>query len=263
MNDAAIGRLYDALHSVESRYRRGTWPVHKRLQFEEPSLLDIYDWILENVSVHRAADVLDAGCGGGFGTFRLAQHFTGSITGISLSAEEVSSATTAARRLALGSRVQFFKRSFDEIAPAGFDLIVAVESLKHSADVGRSVATLSAALRPGGQLIIIDDFAVGTDAHRQSAALCSDWDLERLYSLSDYVANLGDGCWQSMPFAAELKSPNPLTMAMKRAALSLCIPLSAPGLRRALRAFRGGLILEQLYARGLMKYEAIFIGSDS
>lgn len=253
-----MARLYDALHAFESRYRRGAYPVHKRLRFEGSGANDIYDWILSKLALPDPGDMLDAGCGVGFGALRLAAGCTGNVTGVSLSADEIACAKANAIGEGVSHRVRFLRQSFDDVPRQSFDLVVAVESLKHSSDAARSVAALRAALRTGGRLVIVDDFYSGTQAAPEASALRGEWHLRRLYRESDYVAGLSGGSWETIDLTDRVPRAAPNWVRFKRAALGACLPLAPQTRREALSAFLGGLRLEELYARGKMAYKAIF-----
>jgi cyclopropane fatty-acyl-phospholipid synthase-like methyltransferase len=157
LNERAVGHLYDALHAFESRHRNELYPVHKKLRFAEPETADIYDWIIARLDLPSGGEILDAGCGVGFGSLRLAQRSACRVTGISLSGNEIAGATAAVTRTGLHDRVRFLNLSFDHLPHGTYDLVVAVESLKHSADLGRSLRSILRSLKPGGQLVIIED----------------------------------------------------------------------------------------------------------
>ena len=92
-------QLYDSLHDFESRYRRGTaYPVHKRLRFDDRSITDVYDWIATAVPLPDSGDILDAGCGVGFGSIRMAEKCSSRVVGISLSSREIASARHEAQQ---------------------------------------------------------------------------------------------------------------------------------------------------------------------
>ena len=77
--------------------------------------------------------------------------------------------------------------------PGGrFDLIVAVESLKHSPDIDVTLARLREALRPGGRIVIVDDFFRGDDDDRTARDLVANWELVGLHRAETYTSALGE-----------------------------------------------------------------------
>jgi SAM-dependent methyltransferase len=263
VNDRAVACLYDNLHAFESRHRNGdAYPVHKKLQLEGPAQIDIYDWIIARLKLPDHGDVLDAGCGVGFGSLRLAQSSTCRVTGISLSADEIASANASAARLNLADRAQFVRRSFDDLPAAAYDLVIAVESLKHSGDLGSSLESVRRSLKPGGRLVIVEDLFCGEPRELAARELARDWGLERLHCEGDYIAALGAEHCAVIDLSDRVPRKRLSAARIKRALLELWLLVAPAAHAGALRAFRGGFWLETLYARGQMTYKAIFFQLD-
>lgn len=96
-------------------------------------------------------DVLDAGCGEGFGTRRLAE-VARSVTGIDYSPDAVE----ACQRTWQATNLSF--RQFDLTAPSGFnelfDLVLNFQVVEHIEDPFPFLAGLRERLRPGGTLVL-------------------------------------------------------------------------------------------------------------
>lgn len=259
MTSPRVDLLYDALHAFEARRRGGSaYPVHKRLHAERLGRDDIYDWIVEQVEPTGIGHVLDAGCGVGYGSIRLAQRLGCRVTGVSLSEREIANASAAALAAGLGDRTEFSRTSFDDLPRAAYDLIVAVESLKHSGDLARSVGAMLAALTPRGVLVVVDDCYAGTGSAAAERQLVADWELERLYSEADFLAPLAAVPHRVVDLSHGVRRSAAWAIAVRLLGVELALPFAVEQTGRALRAFRGGLRLEQLYAGGAMSYKAIF-----
>ena len=261
MSEHAVASLYDALYDFESRLERAdAYPVHKRLRFDDDGAGagDIYDWIFERVDLPRGADILDAGCGVGFGTLRLAQRSAARVTGISLSEKELAAARRVAVHAGLAGTVEFARRSFDELPQATYDLVVAVESLKHSPDLAKSLRSLADSIRRGGQLVIVEDFPTGRLSGPAAERLQRDWGLARLYTENDYLAILGAQNCRCEDLTDRVRRRGRFVLGLKLALLAAWMPVTSRGRATALRAFRGGLHLERLYADRQMRYKALF-----
>lgn len=98
-------------------------------------------------------DVLDAGCGTGEITARLAGLFPqAALTGVDL--EEEHLARARARCAAAGARVRFAREDVLALSlpDASFDLVVSRHVLQAVPDAARAVRELARVLRPGGRL---------------------------------------------------------------------------------------------------------------
>lgn len=101
----------------------------------------------------RGRDVLDLGCGSGYGTHRIA-GVAASATGVDVAADAVSFANARYRAANL---------SFKSIPPDGplpfpdeaFDVVLSFQVIEHVRDVGTYLAEARRVLRPGGMLVVI------------------------------------------------------------------------------------------------------------
>ena len=259
MSERKVAELYDSLHAFESRYKTpGAYPVHKRLRFDGSSARDIYDWIASRVDVRAAGNVLDAGCGVGFGTLLLAERGTASVTGISLSELELARARRAAVERGLANRATFRLQSFDELPESAYGLVIAVESLKHSPDLARSLGSITRALADGATLVVVEDLAAVDADDADARGLAQDWGLARLHAEEDYLVPLGRDRCTTVDLTSAVPRASRLELAAKLATLNAAATFGPASRSRLIRAFRGGLRLEKLYARGAMAYKAIF-----
>jgi SAM-dependent methyltransferase len=100
---------------------------------------------------------LDAGCGYGGTCFHGLKLHGGHWTGITTSEQQWLRAKGIADARGVSDKIEFHRSSFDDPLPGRYDVIVAIESLIHSADPARTFGNLAAALDPGGRLIVVDD----------------------------------------------------------------------------------------------------------
>lgn len=258
MNDRAVSLLYDALLELEGPYRDAiAYPVHKKLRFREPETRDIYDWICAHVELPQRGNILDAGCGVGFGSLRLANRSTCCVVGLSLSEHEVARARSAVLLSNLADRVTFHCESFDDVPRAAYDLVIAVESLKHSADLDRSLGALCGSLRERGQLVIVEDLYAGGGSRAAADRLAADWGLRMLYTEADFVARLGAAQSRIVDLTACVPRASHAALLVRLAMLASVLVFVGGRRGTALRAFRGGLNLQRLYADRAMTYKAI------
>lgn len=103
---------------------------------------------------------LDLGCGVGGTLLHLARAFpAASLHGVTISRRQVEIARRAAERSGVESRCRFHPSDFESLALGiEADVIVAIESFTHSRSADDFLATVARHLRPGGTLVVIDDF---------------------------------------------------------------------------------------------------------
>ena len=257
MNTDYAGVLYDALSSFESRYRKGAYPIHKSLSFADSEMQDIYDWILWSTAIPHDGAILDAGCGVGFGTLRIARMTGARVTGISVSRDEIDRATDFGAASALNERVNFKRESYDHLGENEFDAVVAIESLKHSPDLRRSLTSIVRSAKPGGLVVIVEDLYSGSQSHPAARQMAQDWSLARVFTESDYLEILDRDSVRLEDLTSRMTIVGRTGIALRLASNRL-LRLFAPRWQEpALVAFRGGVHLQELYRCGLMRYKAI------
>ena len=96
-------------------------------------------------------DILDIGCGAGYGTATLAESAS-SATGIDLAPEAIDYARSHYQR----PHLRFLLGSAPDLpfAAASFDLITAFEVIEHVADGAKLLAEARRVMRPGGVLLV-------------------------------------------------------------------------------------------------------------
>jgi len=250
--------LYDKLHSMERRVRTGdSYPIHKKLRFAEEGVSDIYQWIATIVDLKEGSRILDAGCGVGFGSTYLASQHGCMVTGISLSQSEIEQAAAYSKSKGLGSKVHFVKKSYDSPFDSSFDVIIAVESLKHSVGLEATCKNLTTHLSKGGKLIVVEDFYMQKAHSRTASLFADDWKLVDTYRLEDYYNYLPqDQCeWHDLTTHMSVKSR--ATTQVKIAFHNMMYRLLGKRDMDVYKIFRGGYYLDKLYADKLMKYGAL------
>ncbi len=251
MKEPSVTSVYDRLIHFESKRRNSPYPIHKRLSL--PDADDVYALIAQGLELRPGSKVLDAGCGTGYGS-RILASATGCQThGISLSADEVAFARKHAAVREMAHQLSFSVTSFDSVTKAQYDLVVAVESVKHSPGLRDTISTLLGALRPGGRLIIVDDVLTGSPDRAVLERLQAAWALTRVYSEADFMP----------PMAAPTPSVRDLTPHVRvRHRAALWLRHQALKATRRLRGgeddvfeiFQAGFDLEMLYRQRFMRY---------
>jgi cyclopropane fatty-acyl-phospholipid synthase-like methyltransferase len=125
----------------------------------------------------RAPHVLDLGCGVGGSLITIAHHSPAVLVGVTISHAQARIAAAALRRYRLATRCHVLEADYHTLPLAGpFDLIAAIESLVHAAEPDRVWREIARLLRPGGQVVLIDDMlAAGTPGHPLVATVMRGW----------------------------------------------------------------------------------------
>lgn len=170
----SIRRYYDRNTKLFIRFGREneTYTIHRALWFQgiadTPHALNASNELLRGeIESWRAAHsrqrdlcVLDLGCGvGGTLFYLLARDKTVRGTGITLSAVQAEMARARAQDLHLTQRAGIAQGDFQAIPAAqGFDLVYSIEAFVHATKPEDYVQEVARVLRPGGRLILCDDF---------------------------------------------------------------------------------------------------------
>jgi SAM-dependent methyltransferase len=111
----------------------------------------------------QALQLLDLGCGVGGSLFHLADASAAPFFGVGVTISPIQCRLARQNALARGldGRAAFVEADFLNLPLAGgFDLVYAIESLIHAPDYGLALREAARALKPGGVLLICDDFLV-------------------------------------------------------------------------------------------------------
>ncbi len=246
-----ITNLYNSLFKFEEKFRKETaYPIHKRLYFDN-AIQDIYEYLISKIVVKNKV-ILDAGCGVGFGSFLFAKNEAKWVKGISISDLEIERAN-ANKAVVENKNVFFEKATFDETIQNEFDLIFCVESLKHSLDFEKSFQKLLNGLKTDGKLCIVDDFFEGKE-NAISQVFMKDWNLNFLLSLSQLQAKPEDFSIEIEDLSQRIKPKSILKINSQILFFKLFK-------RNAMvkKLFKGGLLLDKLYAKKQMKYLLVVI----
>jgi SAM-dependent methyltransferase len=241
--------------------------VHRLLSSANPDVAPadvVHERLLAAIGPLRAPRVIDAGCGPGGTIFYLHARLGGQYDGLTVSPTQRKRAEREARRRAVAQACRFHVRSYDEslgdLAPGGADLIVAIESIAHAADPARTIANLARTLRPGGCLAVVDDVPderLGDD-DPDFAAFRAGWccpAIGRSQTLANAFAAAGLRVERDEDLTARVIRRDPAALErlvrLNRRWRSI-VGATAPA--ALVDALHGGLMLERLYRRGVMRY---------
>lgn len=277
---AWLSRYQDAMRWLGHDTGRATFTVHRRLRDAAGGASGdvLHDHLLAALHAtdgdapgDRGATVpptvLDAGCGLGGTSMFLHTHLGGPVVGLTLSPEQAARATAEAARRGIGASCRFVVRSYDapldDLLPGGADLIVAIESLAHAPDPAQTLGRLSARLRAGGRLVIVDDVPDSTlpDDDVDLAGFRRGWHAPAVASadaLSGALVRAGLTPVLDRDLTPLLLRRVPGSLAMRLLVTRAVGPLARRTPARVLHdAMLGGLYLERMYARGVVRYRLI------
>lgn len=264
MSKQNVSGLYDQLSSMEHLIKSAsTYPIHKRLNFASEPSNDIYEWIVNVIGLPNQGLIIDAGCGTGWGCQFISKHSKAAILGVSLSEQEIELADKALKTNENTLKnIHFKQQSFDELPTDSADLIIAVESIKHSQDIRLSIENMLAALRPNGKLIIVDDFYCEQTFSQDATQYMQDWHLYEMLSVQHIQALKNSLIPIKIPpqiidHTFKMHIPMRAWSSMKTFVCNAILRFRKNDL--ALRAFKGGFILDKLYAEQKMKYLAVVL----
>lgn len=129
--------------------------------------------------------VLDLGCGVGGAALYLAERAPVEVVGVSISPEQVRLARRYAGRAGpLRGRVEFEVADFTALPSdlTGLDLGFAIESFVHADPVATFFVEAARTLRPGGALVVVDDFLTGASPDPRLDDFRSGWHAPGLVS---------------------------------------------------------------------------------
>jgi len=166
------------------------------------SLLDIL--LLRTWHVRRAlknksrdlpgnANILDAGCGPGQYTWRMARMNKGwSVTGVDIDKEQVEDCRNIFQKAGLGKRTSFRAADLSEFRePGAYDLILSVDVMEHIREDEKVFLNFSESLKPGGHLIIsTPSDQGGSDAHSDGEVSFIDEHVRNGYGIGEITGKL-------------------------------------------------------------------------
>jgi SAM-dependent methyltransferase len=271
MSAQDVALYYDELHRWTARDRdfqvfsgRENDTIHRFLIDADTGAFSpntIYKFVDPHIVALTPVRGLDAGSGYGGTCFRCLHVHGGHWTGVTISPEQWTSAKGIAKARGFENRIDFHLSSYDAPLPGRYNVVVAIESLIHSADPGRTIANLASAIDPGGRFILIDDMPVDPVPQRDKEFLAG---FKRYWRCP--VAPSAEG-WTAAAAAAGLRlvKRKDLSDLMKpRAERDLDAAFddlssqagdkASAGFARLSEAELGGLHLERLHRRGTIRY---------
>ncbi|ACY15574.1 SAM-dependent methyltransferase [Haliangium ochraceum] len=145
-----------------------------------------------------AGHILDLGCGVGATMVRLAEALDAELSGVTISRVQAELGERRFAELGLSERCRILCADFAALpAQPRYDAIVAIEAVVHASDLAALMTSLGERLRPGGRVLLIDDWM--TDHERGLAArerclaqFRAGWRIGSLHSVAEVAAMAAD-----------------------------------------------------------------------
>ncbi len=253
-----IGELYDTLKNINDS-KSCLYSIHKNLNYANSEITNLYDFLVDSFDFKQKKSILDCGCGVGFGTLLMAKKLNAKFTGISVSTTEIESARENLEQEKSLQNVNFECKSFDDLSAEKYDAIIAIESLKHSPELSKSLFSVLNSLKKGGEIYIIEDVLVKDTNSSAAQNLMKDWVLARLYSEKDYTEFSDEMEWSSIDLTPMMNKYSKLIVAAKiiGAEIKTGIDYLFNKKDSAAYIFRGGFYQEWLYLNGDLGYKLL------
>lgn len=265
-----LKEVYNALVNFEKIKNNGAYPVHKKLLpfiIDNKQYLDINDWLLE-LNIHPNNQIADMGCGVGYTLMKLCSRFKCTGTGYSISENETTYATHLAEENNMEHACTFICHSFDNSISGKFDYVIAIESIKHCTNLNNTITHIKNALKPGGKLILLDDWLLSHPENtKETAYLCKHWALQKLYTFDDIMLSLqesGLALTQTYNLTQWIRPINTITLNIKTGVFKLLAFLHKNQEKKnRYKIFAAGFILEKFFAKKNMSYQLLIASNNN
>ena len=268
-----LSRYVQLANWLAYRDRFASFTMHKQLAVPQSSdgarrrtagLEHVNSRLLEAAGLAANPRVLDAGCGFGGTIFHWHSRLGGSYDGLTLSRVQQRVARREARRRGIADNCRFHLQSYDMPVAGTFDAVVAIESLIHSRDLNTTIPNLARSLRPGGVMVILDDMAttnIDDAAPDDARALRDHWGCARYSTQEDYwnaVGLAGLRVSHEDDLTAQVQPRETAVLdRLEKTYTRLYQTLPLTSTRTILSAYIGGLALERLYLKKLVRYRMV------
>jgi SAM-dependent methyltransferase len=204
--------------------------------------------------------VLDLGCGVGAATMYVARRRPVDVVGVSISPEQIRLAERFADRGgALRGSARFEVCDFTALPEhlRDFDLAFAIESFVHADSAQAFFREVGGSLRPGGALIVLDDFRTGRRGDARLDEFRAGWHASSLMTVPEAEALAADAGLD----LAESRDLSPLQRLGRPR--DRVVHALQPLLRRAkerslwAQSLVGGHALQACHLSGLLRYRLL------
>jgi cyclopropane fatty-acyl-phospholipid synthase-like methyltransferase len=270
-DSADVRRYYDRHTPAFVRLGQGGGAIHRAVWAPDVTNREQAFHYVEDQIARRIADelharpaprVVDLGCGVGASLCHLAGRLPIRGVGVTLSPLQATQAAERLASLGLADRIECVEGDYlalpEEREDA--DLVYAIESFVHGASPRGFFHHCARLLRPGGRLVICDDFARRTNdpaAGRAVGAFTAGWHVNTLIGNADLralaeAAGLQHESTDDLTPFLELGRPRDRALALLAPVLG-----RLPFIRHRVDHLLGGCALQTCLARGWVGYDLV------
>ena len=267
---SAVSAYYDRnTQAFLLQGRRDTGAIHRELwapgvATRTDALTHVNGLVAEHLP--RQGGLLDLGCGVGGTAAWLTQRNYGPIVGITNSAVQARIGGDRIRAAGMEGRVAIRHGSYLQLAEAGVAAgsaagAYAIESFIHSPDAAGFFRSAAQALRPGGTLVVCDDFLGPPARGRQPRAVlrrvATGWLATSLVSVAE-AGRIAAVAGLTLRQTDELTQYHRYHGRLKRLWMHAVTALPIP--HPYWRSLRGGLALQIALQRGWIRHALLVFG---
>ena len=193
-------RAWDLNHSQAMHYGY----TNEQVKAFRPSLANMNKQLAAYAQIQAGEQVLDAGCGVGGSSLYLANEWSCTVQGISLSEAQIQQAQKNAEDRGLKQLASFSTQDYTQTTfpDQSFDLIWALESIVHQLDRGPFLREAYRLLRPGGRIVLGEYIRSNKPMNKKEERLLKKWldawALSPLVRVNDYAVAAQDLGFQNL-----------------------------------------------------------------
>lgn len=248
----------------------GIWEPGTRTLQE--AILNTNRGLIDLGGIRSGEKVLDAGCGVGGSAIMLARSPGCYVTGITLSAKQVATATAFAERHGVADRVQFAVNDYTQTgyASGSYDYVWAIESMQTAPDRALFFKEAARVLKPRGKIVIADCFKArpyDINTEPQMITMLNGWamsDLKTIVEIEQIAQPFGLALKHNRDVSGEIRKS---VHAIYRAALLGMVGTKLYNLYRKATYFsrihyKTGIAQYHTYNRSLWTYNLIVLQKE-
>lgn len=174
----------------------GFWDAQTHTHDE--ALNNQFKQVVEKAEVKKNMKVLDAGCGVGGGAIYIARHTGASVTGITISPDQVAEARSNAKHANVERKAEFLLADYTKMpfADQSFDVVFAIESACYAYPKQSFLKEAYRVLKPGGTLVTSDGYTTRKPNSEEEKKIltrfCEGWRLKELIDVNQMTRAIKD-----------------------------------------------------------------------